>query len=79
MGCGNSIMIVTSLAMVADLIGDDKVGCMSVSAEKFRGGAGASGLSADWERGSFSQPVIISRLDTNGRLETTIAVRKSKR
>lgn len=26
MGAGNSMMLVTSLAMVADLIGDDKVG-----------------------------------------------------
>ena len=33
MGCGNSIMIVTSLAMVADLIGNDKVGCKADACE----------------------------------------------
>jgi len=29
MGAGNSMMLVTSLAMVADIIGDDKVGLPS--------------------------------------------------
>lgn len=48
---------------------------------KFNKGAGVGVKTVRTrERGSFSQPVIISRLDTNkGKLENTIAVRKSKR